>query len=125
MIRILVVEDYTHNMRLIEQIIRDIDNNIRLSKAYSGKQAIIMSNGEDFDLVLMDIGLPDMDGFQVRETLKNNIRLKNVPIIAITAYATPKDEEECRKVFDDYISKPLDEDVLCSMVMKWIGGKLL
>lgn len=124
LIKILLVEDQYHNIRLIEQILEDISENIEIIKAETGQKAISIAQNDHFDLVLMDIALPDMDGIQITNALKNHPQFKTTPFIAVTAYAMLKDEESFKLVFDDYVSKPIDDDLFTEKVMKWIGDKL-
>lgn len=125
LIKILLVEDQYHNIRLIEQILEDIDKNIQIIKAETGHKAIEIAKDEQFDLVLMDIALPDMDGIQITKTIKTYPQFKDTPFIAVTAYAMLKDEEEFKQVFDDYVSKPIDDDLFIEKVKRWIGDKLV
>lgn len=125
LIKILLVEDQYHNIRLIEQIIEDIGSNIQIVTAETGHKAIAIAKNERFDLVLMDIALPDMNGIQITKAIKMYPQFKNTPFIAVTAYAMLKDEEAFKQVFDDYVSKPIDDDLFTKKVKSWIGDKLL
>jgi len=73
----------------------------------------------------MDIALPDMNGIQITKAIKMYPQFKNTPFIAVTAYAMLKDEEAFKQVFDDYVSKPIDDDLFTKKVKSWIGDKLL
>jgi len=121
--KFLVVEDTPHNMRLIEQIIEDLDECILVVKAYSGKEAIALSKDHEYTLILMDISLPDMDGIQITNRLRQYAHLEKTPVIAVTAYAMSAEETSFREVFDDYVSKPIDEEQLMLTMQKWMGGK--
>jgi CheY-like chemotaxis protein len=124
LIKILVIEDQNNNMRLIEQILEDVGENIMITKADSGEKAILVGKDEEFDLVLTDIALPNMDGIQTAQMLKTYPQYRSTPFIAVTAYAALKDEEVFRQVFNDYISKPINDDLFIEKVKKWIGDKL-
>ena len=124
-IKILLVEDQYHNIRLIEQILEDISENIEIVKAETGQIAITLAKNQQFDLVLMDIALPDMNGIQITKILRDYPQFKHTPFIAVTAYAMLQDEESFKPVFDDYVSKPIDDDLFTEKVKKWIGDKLL
>ena len=121
--RILLVEDNGHNSRLIDQILMDMDVGIELSIAESGKGAIQLANENDFDLVIMDISLPDMNGIDVTNEIKRNLNYKEVPFMVATAHAMSNDEAVFMETFDDYISKPIDDDVFTEKINKWIGVK--
>lgn len=112
-------------VRLIEQIIEDIDKNIRVIKAKTGAEAIATARDEAFvDLVLSDISLPDMDGIQIVKELKTYPQFESTPFIAVTAYAGLNDEDTFRQYFEDYVAKPIDEDLLIEKIKKWAGDKL-
>ncbi len=121
--KILIVEDQAHNMRLFEQILEDYDDTMILVKALTGAEALEMARGQDLDLILMDIALPDTDGIQVTKKLKQDPMFKNTPVIAVTAHASVSEEEVLRQIFNDYLSKPIDEDQLIEKIKKWIGEK--
>ncbi|HEY8910193.1 MAG TPA: response regulator [Desulfosporosinus sp.] len=125
LIKILLVEDQYHNIRLIEQILEDISENIEIIKAETGQKAITIAENEQFDLVLMDIALPDMNGIEITKLLKAYPKFKDTPFIAVTAYAMLQYEESFKLVFDDYVSKPIDDDLFTEKVKKWLGDKLL
>lgn len=123
-IKILLVEDQYHNIRLIEQILEEISDKIQITKAESGCKTIEVAKFNEFDIVLMDIALPDMDGIQLSNVLKTYPQFEKTPFIAVTAYAMLKDEEKFKEIFDDYISKPIDEEVFIDKMKKWIGDKI-
>lgn len=120
--RILLVEDNPNNMRLIIQLIEDIAEDIELICADSGKSALQLAKDTPLNLVLMDISLPDMNGLTVTGKLKEFPHLKETPFIVVTAYAMAQDEQSFKETFDDYISKPIDDDVFTQKVRHWIGG---
>ncbi len=120
--KILLVEDNPNNMRLIKQLMEDIDESIELICADCGKTALQLAADTSFKLVLMDISLPDMNGITVTNKLKEYPQLKETPFIAVTAYAISQDEESFRKTFDDYISKPIDDDIFTDKINHWIQG---
>ncbi len=120
--KFLVVEDTPHNMRLIEQIIEELDESIQVVKAYSGKDALFLCEETSYDLILMDISMPDIDGIHITKLLRQYSQLQDTPIIAVTAYAMSSEEETFREIFDDYVSKPIDEEQLLMTMKKWMEG---
>lgn len=124
LVRILIVDDNAHNMRLMEQLLYDIYEDVEIEKASSGETAIAIAKNNKYDLVMMDIALPDMNGIEITNELKLNPHFEKTVFIAATAYAREGDEILFRQVFDDYISKPIDEALLMEKVKKWIGDKL-
>ncbi len=118
---ILLVEDNLHNIRLIEQLLEEIDDSIQLVEARTGTEALQKATQAPYKLVLMDISLPDMDGVTAMRELRKMPEFEQVPIIAATAHAMADDKEFFRKIFDDYIVKPIDEDIFTETVKKWLG----
>ncbi len=77
---------------------------------------------EDPDLILMDLGMPVMDGWEATRRLKANNALKHIPIIAVTSHAMVGDEIDARKAgCDDYLPKPIDEDALLQKIRKFLS----
>lgn len=112
MSNILIVEDNPNNMRLITQILLEELNNITIVKAESGMQAISQADKHSYDVVLMDISLPDIDGITVKNELLKLSNFSNSNFVAVTAHATNSDQEKIMGEFSYYVSKPIDEDVL-------------
>lgn len=105
MTKILVVEDNPLNMELVVEILRSKGFNVQTAE--DGEEAIRKTVNEVFDLILMDIELPGIDGIEATKIIRE--KNKYVPIIALTSYAMKGDRERFLSAgFDDYISKPLD-----------------
>ncbi|MBY9077407.1 response regulator [Paenibacillus sp. HN-1] len=121
--RILLVEDNPHNIRLVEQLVEEWDESADLLKAESGEAALNLARDHSFDLVLMDISLPDMDGIDVTRALKAYPHAADIPYIVVTAHAMRSDEELFRSIFDDYISKPIDDEAFFHKLSRWMGGE--
>jgi CheY-like chemotaxis protein len=121
MYKVLIVEDNPHNQRLVEQLLYEITENIEQFHAPSGKIAIELGKKHQFDLVLMDISLPDMDGIDVTRELKKLPKMADIPYIVATAHAMQNDEELFLKTFDDYISKPINDEIFEQKIRKWLG----
>jgi CheY-like chemotaxis protein len=104
---VLVVEDNPLNMRLAVDLLTL--NNLRVLEAESGEAALELIRRERPDLILLDIRLPGMDGFEVCRRLRDDPRLAAVRIVAMTASVM---REEAQRIlddgFDDYIQKPID-----------------
>lgn len=108
--KILVVEDVELNMDLLVQLLED---EYQVLTATDGAAGIELAEREQPDLILMDLSLPVMDGWEAARRIKTNDRLKHIPIIALTAHAMVGDAEKARRAgCDDYMPKPLDEDLL-------------
>ncbi|MEJ2556114.1 MAG: response regulator [Anaerolineae bacterium] len=108
--KILVVEDVELNMDLMVQLLED---EYQVLTATDGAAGIELAEREQPDLILMDLSLPVIDGWEAARRIKANDRLKHIPIIALTAHAMVGDAEKARRAgCDDYMPKPLDEDLL-------------
>lgn len=107
MTKVLVVEDTPTNKDLVLEILNGEGFNTH--GAEDGAEAISKTQKELYDLILMDIKLPGMDGTEAARAIKSNCAYKDVPVIALTAYAMKGDKERILTAgFDDYISKPID-----------------
>ena len=116
--RILVAEDGEYNRDLLVQILGD---DYRLVMALDGKEAVIKAAEEKPDLILMDLGLPVMDGWEATKKIKANSALTQIPIIAVTSHAMRSEERKAREAgCDDYLPKPIDEDILMEKIKKYI-----
>jgi len=117
--KILIVEDNPIHARLIEMTLRA--GNYTLLKATDGEQALAIATRERPDLILMDLNLPRMTGFEVARKLRQTPGLSQIPIIALTAYAMKGDRErviECG--CDGYLTKPIDTRQLPGMVAEML-----
>ena len=104
---ILLVEDNELNRDMLSR--RLARRGYVVLVAQDGEEAQAMASAHLPDLILMDIGLPEMDGWQATRLLKKNQRTANIPIIALTAHALLTDREKAREVgCDDYDTKPID-----------------
>ena len=104
---ILLVEDNELNRDMLSR--RLVRRGYAVVCAQDGEEGHTMACGHRPDLILMDIGLPGMDGWQVTRLLKNNRQTVGIPIIALTAHALLTDREKAREVgCDDYDTKPID-----------------
>lgn len=107
MTKVLVVEDDPLNTELVLEIVKALG--FKADTAENGDEAIRKAKGESYDLILMDIGLPGMDGVQTLEIIRNNPGYKGVPVIALTSYAMKGDRDRFIEAgFDDYIPKPIN-----------------
>ena len=117
---ILIVEDQADNRR----ILRDLLGNAgyKLTEAESGEEALTAVEAERPDLILMDIQLPVMDGYEAARRIKSNPEMKEVPIIAVTSYALAGDETKARAAgCTAYISKPFSPRALLAKVREFLG----
>ena len=105
--KILVVDDNEDNRELASKILRI--RGYLIVEAKDGRAAIKKAEEERPDLILMDISLPDIDGYEVTRAIKSKEELRGIPVIALTAHAMKGDKEKALEAgCDGYISKPID-----------------
>ena len=117
-LRVLVAEDVALNQLLIQLILNDFgfENEV----VANGKIAIEKLQTNTYDIILMDLNMPEMNGFEATEYIRNTMK-SNIPIIALTADVTITDVTKCKESgMNDYISKPIDEELLYSKMVKLI-----
>lgn len=108
--KILVVEDAELNRDLLVQLLED---DYDIITATTGEEGIQAAQREHPDLILMDLSLPVLDGWEATRRLKAREDTRGIPIIALSSHAMVGDETKARQCgCDDYMSKPLDQDVL-------------
>ena len=114
--KILVVDDYAENVELVQELL--ITNGYEVTTAYSGEEALQKITREIPDLMLLDIMMPQMDGYQVCEELRKDERTKDIPIIFVTAKTEVKDWTHA--IFNvgvnSYITKPINPKKLLDKV---------
>jgi two-component system cell cycle response regulator DivK len=116
--KILVVEDVELNRDLIVQLLEDT---YEVLTAADGAEGIQVAAHERPDLILMDLSLPIIDGWEATRRLKANAALQDIPIIALSAHAMMGDQEKALQCgCDDYLSKPLDEDLLFATLARFL-----
>jgi len=120
--RILVAEDQELIRELIETMLTDAGHEVALAK--DGAEAIAALEARDIDLVLMDVQMPTMDGLTATRRIRAmGDRARDVPIIALTAYAMAEDEERCRAAgANEHLPKPIDRKELLRLIAKWTGS---
>lgn len=117
--RILVIEDQEDN----RQIVRDLvtASGYELIEATTGEEGLEVAARERPDLILMDIQLPGIDGYEVTRRIKANAQLQKIPIIAVTSYALSGDD---KKAFaagcDGYVTKPYSPRVLLAKIKEYL-----
>jgi two-component system, cell cycle response regulator DivK len=116
---ILIVEDVEFNLDLLVQLLED---DYTILTASDGAAGIELAERTCPDLILMDLSLPIVDGWEATRRLKADARLQHIPIIALTAHAMSGDEEKAKAAgCDDYLSKPIDEDLLFTKLQAFLG----
>jgi signal transduction histidine kinase/DNA-binding NarL/FixJ family response regulator len=117
--RVLVVEDNPVNQLLLHEQLRRLGCEIQL--ATSGVEALRALDEREFDLVLMDVQMPDLDGLATTAEIRRHERHRRLPIVAVTAHALRGDRERCLAAgMDDYLAKPVTQDALAEMLRRWL-----
>ncbi|MGE5467527.1 MAG: response regulator [Ignavibacteria bacterium] len=118
--KVLLVDDDMRNIFSLSSVLAE--KNMVVIEAENGKEALSrLEEHDDIGIVLMDIMMPEMDGYAAMREIRKNPRYVNIPIIAMTAKALKGDHEKCMAAgASDYISKPLDVDKLLSLIRVWI-----
>ncbi|RBL90731.1 response regulator [Chitinophaga flava] len=118
-IRLLVAEDNRMNQNLLRHLLSSWQLQYRVVN--NGREALQALEKQVFDLVLMDIQMPEMDGYTTVTKIRKELH-SNIPVIAMTAYAMEGEREKCLQMgMNDYISKPIDENMLYRMVQVYTG----
>lgn len=118
--RILVVEDNPDNMILICDILSSL--NYTVVQAVDGEQGVALAQSEKPDLILMDLSLPRLDGWQATQQIKANSALAHIPIIALTAHALIGDRERALAAgCNDYLSKPINFRALANKLDAYLS----
>ena len=119
-VKILLVDDDMRNVFALTPVLEEKQVQVLIGK--DGKESLkCLNEHPDIDLVLMDIMMPEMDGYQATEEIRKQAQFKNLPIIALTAKAMKGDRHKCIEAgASDYLSKPIDIDKLLSMLRVWL-----
>lgn len=121
--KILLVEDNLMNQKVVMFNLKKL--NLEIAPAVTGSEAIELFKNNQFSLVLMDIMLPEMDGYQITQAIREMEKQNNVenpvPIIALTANTYDNDKEKCFDAgMNDYLSKPFTSKQLIDMIAKYL-----
>jgi len=117
---ILVVDDDMRNTFALSGALEEVG--CKVLQAGNGKMALeVLATNEDIDLVIMDIMMPVMDGFEAMKKIREDPRFAKLPIIALTAMATPQDRKKSLEAgASDYVTKPVDMEQLGSLMRVWL-----
>ena len=118
--RVLLVEDNELNRFVATELLGDVAG-MDISVAVHGEEALERLRHERFDLVLMDIQMPGMDGYRATQLIRANPALATLPVIAMTAHAMPSDREKSRAAgMNDHVSKPFEPQQLFDVLVRWL-----
>ena len=119
--KILVVDDSPLNREVATEFLTDVG--VKVTNAGNGREAIDLLMEQDFDLVLMDVQMPIMDGLTATQIIREKSKYKQLPIIAMTAHASQDDYKRSLDVgMNDHLNKPIDHQLLYRTVARWIDS---
>jgi two-component system, cell cycle response regulator DivK len=117
--KILIVEDIELNRELLIQL---LEEDYALAVAIDGAAGVEKAATERPDLILMDLSLPVLDGWEATRRIKADPATARIPVIALTAHAMSGEEDKARAAgCDDFLTKPIDEDLLFAKLRRWLG----
>jgi len=118
---VLLVEDNEFNQIVASELLDEVAG-MDVTIAHNGEEALELVRVQRFDVVLMDVQMPVMDGYQATAQIRQDPAHRSLPIIAMTAHAMARDREKCLAVgMNDYVTKPFDPAELFSVLANWIG----
>jgi CheY-like chemotaxis protein len=116
--KILIVEDIELNRELLIQL---LEEDYALAVAIDGAAGVEKAATERPDLILMDLSLPVLDGWEATRRIKADPATARIPVIALTAHAMSGEEDKARAAgCDDFLTKPIDEDLLFTKLRRWL-----
>ncbi len=117
--RILVIEDQEDNRRILRDLLTSAS--YEMIEALTGEEGVVSAETHRPDLILMDIQLPGLDGYEATRRIKANPALCQIPIIAVTSYALSGDEVKAREAgCDDYVTKPFSPRALLAKIREYL-----
>ena len=117
--RVLVVDDDERNLMAISTVLEDISEVVT---AKSGDEALRHLLKGEFAVILLDVYMPGMDGYETMQQIRKRPELADLPLIAVTAKAMKGDRQKCLDAgASDYIAKPVDIDVLLALLRVWVA----
>jgi len=117
--KVLVVDDDMRNIFALSSVLER--RGMTVLTAGTGREAIELLESTDVAIVLMDIMMPEMDGYETMHVIRQNASLRRLPIIALTAKAMKGDREKCLEAgASEYLAKPVNTDQLLSVLRTWL-----
>ena len=117
--RILVIEDQEDNRRIVRDLLASAG--YEMIEAATGEEGVSQAEATTPDLILMDIDLPGMNGYEATRRVKSNPALRRIPIIAVTSYALSGDDAKAYEAgCDDYVTKPFSPRALLAKIREYL-----
>jgi two-component system, cell cycle response regulator DivK len=119
--RVLIVEDQEDNRAILRHLLSK--SGYDLIEATNGEEGGALAQSQRPDLILMDVQLPIIDGYEATRRIKSNAELRSIPVIAVTSYALSGDEAKARAAgCDAYVAKPFSPRLLLAKIRKYLPG---
>jgi CheY-like chemotaxis protein len=120
---ILIVDDDSDSLFTISEFVKELDYDTIF--AHNGMECLVTLNHVEPDLILLDIMMPQMDGFETIKRIRADKRFSNIPVIALTAYAMLDNKNVIEKNgFDDLVTKPVNSKILASKIKRYLKAKV-
>jgi two-component system cell cycle response regulator DivK len=119
--RVLIVEDQEDNRAILRDLLSK--SGYELIEATNGEEGVALALSQRPDLILMDVQLPIIDGYEATRRIKSNAELRSIPVIAVTSYALSGDEAKARAAgCDAYVAKPFSPRLLLAKIREYLPG---
>ena len=119
--RVLIVEDQEDNRAILRDLLSK--SGYDLIEATNGEEGVALAQSQRPDLILMDVQLPIIDGYEATRRIKSNAELRAIPVIAVTSYALSGDEAKARAAgCDAYVAKPFSPRLLLAKIREYLPG---
>ena len=125
---ILLVDDNNLNLTLAVDTIREFNKNIRVHTAENGKEAIFMISKNNYDVIIMDVQMPEMDGIEATRKIRTELKksINAFPVLGMSAYTNPEEKEKCMEAgMNDYLTKPFIPDELFEKIIKLTNKSII
>jgi CheY-like chemotaxis protein len=120
--RVLLAEDDAFNREI--GLVMLEDTGLRVDLAEDGQQALEMARSQHYDLILMDMQMPRLDGLDATRQMRQLAQCASLPIVAMTANAFSDDRARCLEAgMNDFITKPVEPRLLYQTLLRWLGGR--
>ena len=117
---IIIADDYDDNRELLRLML--MTDGYAIREARDGRECVSMAQTDPPDLILVDLSMPELDGWSVLRALREDERTREIPCVAVSASATAGREKALERGFDDYLSKPFRKQELLNMVARLLSA---
>lgn len=119
---ILIIDDDARNIFALKAVLKSKGYKV-VSSANAEDTLPLLNSHPDIAIILLDMMMPDIDGYEVLGLLRSHPKYSTLPVIAVTAQAMPGDREKCLEAgANDYVAKPINTDLLANYLSKYLGG---